>query len=440
MNCLNSRTCIFRVVLLGIISPIFALCAPRDIRAEDFELKVQRSIENILPSVLAVQTDTSGGPTFGAGFVVDQEQGLIVTNYHVVSRMKSIKISRWQSNKEISCKLVYFDAQRDLALLKSESVAELPPPLKIATEFKPKIGQFVIAVGSPGGYDFSASLGIVSAIDRQLQDQNSRLKFLQIDAPLYHGSSGGPLSNLSGEVIGVNSRGGASNAVGFAIPAPDLVRFIADFREKGSPAQNKDRGFLGVVLQALTPALRRHLKGPEEHGVLLSHIYPKSSAAQAGFRVGDIITRLGELEVSAPTQADIPLIENYILGAGPGPHALEYYRDGRKAATSITLASHPPCESEGLEIADTSLVLHKGMSCYLLPDRDYVEVIRYSISSPSGEFPKAGDLIIAVQGQSQSLGEALMQIENTTLGTVLRAGLPRLVLLAPTIRLATRSL
>lgn len=400
----------------------------------EFETRVQKGISRALPSVVIITTESSKGSTFGAGFVLDNSKNLVITNYHVVSGTERVFIKTRDEKEAIACKVVFYDAKRDLALLKAKLDHKLPNALQLASSSTVEIGQFVIAAGSPGGYDFSVSLGIVSATNRILPDQNTKLAFIQVDAPMYHGSSGGPLVNLDGEVIGVSSRGGAQGAAAFAVPSNDVLSFLEDYSKRKKPKSgHKKFGYLGAVLQPLSPAFRKYYEYFGANGVLVSGVYPNSAAAKGGVRSGDILLALDDLSLVAAEEAELELAKNYIAGSGPGTHVLVVYRRGKEERLNVKLQGKPPCSAQPIEGKSQSVLLHKKTSCFWFPQGEFVEVTRsWAKGQDRLSMMRKGDLLISISHGSIDLGhyvEELLTLPSSTAATVIRHGKPRLVLL-----------
>lgn len=191
----------------------------------------------------------SGGVSLGSGFVMESD-GYIITNNHVVDNAQKVTV-RLTDNREFPAKVIGTDAQSDLALLKIDAGADLPT-LPLGDSDKTRVGDDVIAVGNPFGLGGTVTRGIVSALGRDI-NAGPYVDFIQTDAAINRGNSGGPLLNLEGEVIGVNSAifspNGGSVGVGFAIPADTVETVVAQLRDHGAV----ERGWLGVSIQEVTP-------------------------------------------------------------------------------------------------------------------------------------------------------------------------------------------
>ncbi len=233
--------------------------------------------------------------SMGSGFIVSSD-GYILTNNHVVEGADEIQV-RLQDRREYDATVVGMDERSDLALLKIDE--KNLPTLKLSDNEDLKVGQWVVAIGSPFGLDFSASAGIVSAIGRSIPNERggNYVPFIQTDVAINPGNSGGPLFNMDGEVVGINSqiytRSGGSIGLSFAIPASVATQVIAQLKDKG----RVDRGWLGVVIQEVDRDLAESFGLKKPMGALIAQMDPAGPAAKAGLQVGDVIVRFGEAEI-----------------------------------------------------------------------------------------------------------------------------------------------
>jgi serine protease Do len=223
----------------------------------------------------------------GSGFIVSPD-GIILTNTHVVDDAKEVTV-RLTDNREFRAKVIGKDEASDVAVLRIE--AKNLPTVKLGDSAHVKVGEWVVAIGSPYGFDNTVTAGIVSAKARSL-GSDSYVPFLQTDAAVNPGNSGGPLFNLRGEVIGINSqiysRNGGFQGLSFAIPINVAYRVESEIVQTG----HVTRGRLGVTIQGVNQSLAESfgLKSPE--GALVSYVDPDSPAAKAGVEVGDVITKM----------------------------------------------------------------------------------------------------------------------------------------------------
>lgn len=230
----------------------------------------------------------------GSGFIV-RDDGYIVTNAHVVKDATKIEV-RLNDKSTYQAKIVGADSFSDLAVLKIE--ARDLPTLKLGSSKKLRPGEFVIAIGSPLGYDHSVTLGIISAVERTVTDINGNINFIQTDAAINRGNSGGPLINLNGEVIGVNTafQGNGQN-IGFSIPA-DVARSVSD----DLIANRKIlRPYLGIGMEAPSEVVLKSLGLPlDTRGVFIKRIYEESPAEKAGLKSQDVIRKIDGQVVESP--------------------------------------------------------------------------------------------------------------------------------------------
>ncbi len=230
--------------------------------------------------------------SLGSGFIISKD-GYIMTNYHVVREADEV-IVRLSDRREIVAELVGFDEPSDLALLKvNESNL---PVVKIGDSEKLKVGEWVLAIGSPFGFEYSVTAGIVSAKGRSLPRENY-VPFIQTDVAINPGNSGGPLFDLDGNVVGINSqiysRTGGFMGLSFAIPIDMAMLVVEQLKEKGRVS----RGWMGILIQDVTRELAEsfHMKTPK--GALVAKVLPDSPAEKAGIKVGDIVLKFNGREV-----------------------------------------------------------------------------------------------------------------------------------------------
>jgi serine protease Do len=224
----------------------------------------------------------------GSGFIIDKA-GFIVTNNHVVEDGTKITV-KLPDGRSYTAKLIGSDAATDIALLKVNADKPLPT-VEFGDDHQLRVGDWVIAVGNPFGLSNSVTAGIVSSIGRDIGGGPYN-DFIQIDAPINRGNSGGPTFDLRGQVVGMNSMifspSGGSVGIGFAIPASTIHDVVAQLKEHGRVA----RGWLGVEIQPMTPEIASAIGSKDEKGALVATVVPGSPAAKAGFEQGDIVTAL----------------------------------------------------------------------------------------------------------------------------------------------------
>ncbi len=222
--------------------------------------------------------------SLGSGFIISQD-GYVLTNYHVVNNADEI-IVRLNDRRELHAEVVGSDKRSDVALVKID--AKDLPVVKIGSSTNLEVGEWVLAIGSPFGFDYSATVGIVSAKGRSLPSENY-VPFIQTDVAINPGNSGGPLFNQDGEVVGMNSqiysRTGGYMGLSFAIP----IEVAMDVADQLKASGRVSRGWLGVLIQDITKELAESFGMSQPHGALVAKVLPDSPAQAAGIRVGDVI-------------------------------------------------------------------------------------------------------------------------------------------------------
>ncbi|HMM76910.1 MAG TPA: DegQ family serine endoprotease [Gammaproteobacteria bacterium] len=238
--------------------------------------------------------------SLGSGFIVSKD-GYVISNYHVVKGAGEIVV-RLSDRRELKAEVVGSDPRTDIAVLKLKAEGDLPV-VRLGRSEALQVGEWVLAIGSPFGFDHSVTAGIVSAKGRSLPNENY-VPFIQTDVAINPGNSGGPLFNLDGEVVGVNSqiysRTGGFMGLSFAIPIDVVMNVYKQLRETGSVS----RGWLGVLIQDVTGELAESFKMKMPHGALVSKVLPDSPAAKAGIEAGDVITRFDGKDIA--TSSDLP--------------------------------------------------------------------------------------------------------------------------------------
>jgi serine protease Do len=265
----------------------------------------------------------------GSGFIISQD-GHILTNDHVVRGASKLKVTM-ADGRHFDAKVVGADRQTDVAVIKID--AKELPMLMMANSDEIKVGQWVLAVGSPFGLPGTVTSGIVSAKGRSSMGISDYEDFIQTDAAINPGNSGGPLVNMAGDVIGVNtailSRTGGYNGIGFAIPI-NLAKKISDqLVTSGSVS----RGYLGAVIQNLTPELAKSFDLENTDGVLVSEVAKDSPAEKAGLKAGDVI-----LEFGGDAAEEIGSFRSRVALASPGSKfEMVVWRDGKRQTLSIKI-------------------------------------------------------------------------------------------------------
>lgn len=230
----------------------------------------------------------------GSGFIIDGE-GFIVTNNHVVDSATKISV-KLPDGREFQAKTVGVDPETDIALLRVEGVHNLPT-VAFGDDRRLRVGDWVVAVGNPFGLASTVTAGIVSSIGRDI-GSGPYTDYIQLDAPINQGNSGGPTFDLSGRVIGMNtaifSPSGGSVGIGFAIPSSTVRAVVEQLKSTGAVA----RGWLGVSIQPLTPELATGFGIPNAKGAIIAGVFDDSPAARAGFKQGDVVLAINGAEIS----------------------------------------------------------------------------------------------------------------------------------------------
>ncbi|MER1966197.1 Do family serine endopeptidase [Castellaniella sp. GW247-6E4] len=277
----------------------------------------------------------------GSGFIISDD-GYILTNNHVVDKSNGIFVTM-TDGKEYKAKVIGKDARTDIALIKID--AKDLKPLPIGDSNMLKKGQWVLAIGSPFGLDSTVTAGIVSAINR---DTGDYLPFIQTDVAVNPGNSGGPLINLQGQVVGINSqivsRSGGFMGISLAIPIDEVMRVVDQLKAHGKVT----RGRIGVQITEVADDVAKALGLDKAHGALVSNVEPGGPAAKAGVRAGDVITGFNGQKIEH--MSDLPRL---VGGTRPGTEvAVQVWRKGKvvelkaKVAELSDEAAAPPAEAE----------------------------------------------------------------------------------------------
>ncbi|MFT6791942.1 MAG: serine protease Do, partial [Cellvibrionaceae bacterium] len=335
--------------------------------------------------------------SMGSGFLISSD-GYIVTNNHVIDGATEVTV-RLIDRREYAANIVGVDPQSDLALLKID--AEKLPFLKFADSDQLKVGEWVLAIGSPFGLDYSVSAGIISAIGRSIpaDGRQNYVPFIQSDVAINPGNSGGPLFNLDGEVVGINSqiytRSGGSIGLSFAIPSNLATNVIGQLKENGKV----DRGWLGVIIQDVDKnlALSFGLKRPE--GALIAQIEQGGPAESGGLKVGDIILKFDGRPIE--TSSDLP----YAVGpirAGSTVE-VEIMREGKRKNIDVTVGSRNNSDSTlasgqpnpgngrlGMSVVDLTIEMQKSTGV-----NDGVVIESVAPNSPAAKAGlQPGDIVV----------------------------------------------
>ena len=242
--------------------------------------------------------------SLGSGFIIDSD-GSIITNNHVVENASKIVVKLSTDDQEYDAKVIGRDPKTDIAIIKINAKTNLPAAGTLGDSDQLEVGEWVVAIGNPFGLDSTVTSGIVSAKGRHI-GQGPYDNFIQTDASINPGNSGGPLINLRGEVVGINtaifSRTGGNIGIGFAIPINLVKELLPQLRGKGKVT----RGYLGVLIQKVTPEIAESLGMDKGYGALVANVSKDGPAEKAGIKVGDVITEFDGKEVK--DSGDLPII------------------------------------------------------------------------------------------------------------------------------------
>ncbi len=307
--------------------------------------------DSITPAVVHIEVvkkqDTQRYQALGSGLIIDPA-GYILTNEHVVDKYVEVTVTP-ESQREYRAEVIGTDKLTDLALIK----IDVPPDVhlhvaKLGNSDSLQVGEWVIAVGNPYGFDRTVSFGIVSGKGRVLAAQSGTPllnNFIQTDAAIAPGSSGGPLVNLRGEVIGINSRG-MGQTQGFTIP----INVAIEVRDKLMKTGNIERGWLGMITQPLNRSYAKYLGKPDMEGVLVSDVFEGSPAAKAGIKPGDVILNYGDEKLSAEKEDDLNRLTLLIAQTPVGSEkSLTVYRGGDIRKINVAVGEQPKVKADEYE-------------------------------------------------------------------------------------------
>ncbi|HYH18847.1 MAG TPA: DegQ family serine endoprotease [Azospirillum sp.] len=348
--------------------------------------------------------DPRGGTSVGSGFIIDGA-GYVVTNNHVVEGGTEITVTL-NDGTELPATIVGRDAKTDLALLKAKSDKELPH-LDFGDSDGARVGDWVVAIGNPFGLGGTVTTGVVSARGRNI-NAGPYDDFIQTDAAINRGNSGGPMFNLNGEVIGINtaifSPSGGSVGIGFAIPSNLAKRVVAELKEHG----HVERGWLGVRIQPVTPEIAEGLGLSKAQGALVSEVTPGSPAAKAGLRQGDVVVRFDGKPVDGVRD-----LTRVVAATAAGSDAkVEVVRQGKE--TTLTTRIEKLAEEQRMASADAEAdqPAHPALTGLKLAaldaetrqqlglERGAKGVVVVGVSPKAGALPvQPGDVIETVGGE-----------------------------------------
>ncbi|WP_420405610.1 DegQ family serine endoprotease [Nisaea sp.] len=387
--------------------------------------------------------------SLGSGFIIDKA-GYVVTNNHVIRDADEILI-RMQDDTEFAAELVGSDPKTDIAVLKFDPKGADLPAVKFGDSDKMRVGDWVVAIGNPFGLGGTVTAGIVSARGRDI-GQGPYDDFIQTDAAINKGNSGGPLFNIDGEVIGVNtvifSQSGGSVGIGFAVSAALADPVVKQLKEFGRTR----RGWLGVRIQEVTPEVAESLSLDDARGALVAHVNDQGPAKSAGIKAGDVILRFNNRDVD--TMRELPRIVAQTPIGKDVP--VELWRGGKTVRVTANIgeleeaekqalltsggaqpapAEPDRVESLGLELSALSDEMRSRYS--LDSDASGVVITEVDPDGPAARDLRTGDVIVEVQqspvsspdGVQKGISDARSAGKKSVLLTVNRGGEMRFVAL-----------
>jgi serine protease Do len=352
--------------------------------------------------------------SLGSGFIISND-GYILTNNHVVDGADSVTV-RLQDRRTFTAKVVGSDPQYDIALLKVDAKDGLPA-VSIGDSRALKPGQWVLAIGSPFGFDYTVTQGIVSAVGRNLGSQDQPYtSFIQTDVPINRGNSGGPLFDLQGRVVGVNSQiysnTGGYQGVAFSIPIDVAMNVVKQIKEKGYVS----RGMLGVTVQAVTDDVAKAFKLESGTGAAVTQVTPGSGADKAGLRPGDVIMSFNGQSINQ--SADLPPL---VGQTPPGTKAtVEILRDGKKQDVSVTVSEMPRDKSAKLASANTDTpAARSGSNALGLTVEDLDSDARQQLGLKAGEGVGISNISRSVAARAGlQPGDVILMVNQKKVGSV----------------------
>lgn len=359
------------------------------------------------------QMPRRNGASMGSGFFIS-EDGYILTNNHVVDGATDIMV-RLIDRREFEAKVIGVDPQTDLALMKID--ADNLPYLELANSDNVRVGEWVLAIGSPFGLDYSVSAGIVSAIGRSIPSgqQQNYVPFIQTDVAINPGNSGGPLFNLEGQVVGINSQiytnSGGSIGLSFAIPSSLAKNVVAQLKESG----RVDRGWLGVVIQDVGKDLALSFGLDKPEGALIAQLDEDGPGKKSGLRVSDIILSFNGKEIQR--SSDLPHIVGPIKPGTTVPATV--MRKGKEVTLKITIGSrNAPNTVENRTILAEKSRIGAAVEDLTKAERDAVGsegvvIVEVQSNSPAAKAGlRQGDVIVQLGFEDVTSAESFAQIES----------------------------
>jgi serine protease Do len=397
--------------------------------------------DSITPAVVHIEVvkkqDTQRFESLGSGLVIDPA-GYILTNEHVVDKYVEVTVTL-ESNREYRAEVVGSDKLTDLALIKIDVPKDVQlHAARMGNSDSVQVGEWVIAVGNPYGFDRTVSFGIVSGKGRVLSTASATPllnDFIQTDAAIAPGSSGGPLVNLRGDVIGINSRG-LGQTQGFTIP----INVAIEVKNKLLSSGRIERGWIGIITQPLNRSYAKYLGKPEMEGVLVSDILNGSPAQKAGLQQGDVLLQYDGEKLQAEKEDDLNKLTLLISQTSVGAERIfMVYRNGEIEKIKVKVGEQPKVKADEYETKfgfTVKEITDDMFRTFLLETKGgvYVSFVEVGTIADKGGLTE-GDVITAVNkkktGDLDSFKSAmdLYSRDNYIILSVLRGKERRLVLL-----------
>ncbi|MGH8125015.1 MAG: Do family serine endopeptidase [Rhodanobacteraceae bacterium] len=351
-----------------------------------------------------------GGESLGSGFIISSD-GYILTNRHVVAHADSVKV-HLSNHHTYTAKVVGTDKIYDIALLKIDATGL--PTVKVGDSNDLQPGQWVVAIGSPYGLDHSVSAGIVSYVGRTLGTDQQDVPFIQTDVPINRGNSGGPLFNLAGQVVGINSQifstNGGAMGLSFSIPINIAMDAAHQLKTKGYVS----RGMIGVQIQNVTEGIAKSKGLKQAQGALISHVQPDAAAAKAGLKVGDVITEFDGHKIYE--SSELPPI---VSMTAPGTEAkVGILRDGKSMTIKLKVGTMPRNGLTQQYLANAPAAT-SGSGLLGLTVQDITPQIRQQLGGYTG---KGGVVITDVEGPAAAAtlapGDVILRVGDHPVNSV----------------------
>lgn len=376
---------------------------------DELQRLIIRVSDQIKPSVVHIEVVQQRGEQrrkgLGSGLILSSD-GQIITNHHVIERASLITVILDDKTK-LEARVLRKDQQTDLALLKVDAGRPLPFA-RLADSDQVQVGEWVLAIGNPYGFDRTVSFGIVSGKGRYIQELDTEVPllndFIQTDALIDPGNSGGPLVNLRGEVIGINSVG-IGRGQGFTIPA----KIVREVIERSEVEGRIERGWLGIFAQPFSQEMAEYMKLGNTRGILISDVWPGSPAAEGGIRSGDVVLRFNGEPVEAEQEDEINAFIQVVTKQQPGNKVpIELYRKGERMIVRVTIGTQPALDSE-------ETYTNFGLSVQAITQSDVME---YRLDDRRGALVSYVTRGGAADDAEVAVGDIIVAVDDTPIGSV----------------------